>query len=77
MPSAYVMITCDFGSAKKVTTELQKIKGVEEVVMVNGIYDIIAKISGTNEEDLERTNMQMRNLDTVLNTMTLIVSRTY
>lgn len=77
MPTAFVMISCDLGSAEELVTELQKIKGVEEVAMVNGIYDIVAKISGINMEDLERTNMKMREIDTVLSTMTLIVSRSY
>ena len=77
MPTAFVMISCDLGSSEELVTELQKIKGVEEVAMVNGIYDIVAKISGINMEDLERTNMKMREIDTVLSTMTLIVSRSY
>jgi DNA-binding Lrp family transcriptional regulator len=77
MPTAFVMISCDLGSAEELVTGLQKIKGVEEVAMVNGIYDIVAKISGINMEDLERTNMKMREIDTVLSTMTLIVSRSY
>jgi DNA-binding Lrp family transcriptional regulator len=77
MPTAFVMISCDLGSSEELVTELQKIKGVEEVAMVNGIYDIVAKISGINMEDLERTNIKMREIDTVLSTMTLIVSRSY
>ncbi len=77
MLSAYVMTSCDLGSTEEVVTELQKIKGVEEVSMVNGIYDIVVKIRSANEEDLERTNMQIRDIDKVLSTMTLIVSKTY
>jgi hypothetical protein len=78
MPSAYVMITCDFGSAEEeVVKELHRIRGVEEVVLVNGIYDIVAKICGSTEEDLERTNMQIRDIDSILSTITLIVSKTY
>jgi len=77
MSSAFVMINCDLGSAEEVVADLQKIRGVKEVVLVNGIYDIVAKISGTTEKDLERTNMEMRGIDAVLSTMTLIVSRNY
>jgi DNA-binding Lrp family transcriptional regulator len=77
MPSAYVMINSEFGAIGKVVTDLKKIRGVEEVVLVNGIYDIVAKVTGTTDEKLERTNMEMRGLDGVLSTMTLIVSRNY
>jgi hypothetical protein len=77
MPSAYVMINSEFGVIGKLVTDLQKIRGVQGVELVNGIYDIVTKISGTTEQDLERTNMEMRSTDGVLSTMTLIISRNY
>jgi hypothetical protein len=77
MPSAYVMINSEFGVIGKLVTNLKKIRGVQEVELVNGIYDIVTKISGTTEQDLERTNMEMRSTEGVLSTMTLIISRNY
>ena len=77
MPSAYVMINSEFGVIGKLVTDLKKIRGVQEVELVNGIYDIVTKISGTTEQDLERTNMEMRGVDGVLSTMTLIISKNY
>ncbi len=74
---AYVMTSCDIGSTEEVVSELQKIKGVQEVSMVNGIYDIVVKTGSRNEKDLERTNMRIREIDKVLSTMTLIVSTSY
>jgi|RhiMetdeSRZDD1v2_1073273.scaffolds.fasta_scaffold5305800_1 DNA-binding Lrp family transcriptional regulator len=74
---AYVMTSCDIGSAEEVVSDLQKINGVQEVSMVNGIYDIVVKTSARNAKDLERTNMQIREIDKVLSTMTLIVSKSY
>ena len=71
------MTSCDIGSAEEVVSDLQKINGVQEVSMVNGIYDIVAKTSAINAKDLERTNMQIREIDKVLSTMTLIVSKSY
>jgi DNA-binding Lrp family transcriptional regulator len=73
----FVMMSCDLGSTEEVVSELLKIKGVEEVSIVNGIYDIVVKISAANEEDLERTNMRMRHVDKAVSTMTLIVSKSY
>jgi hypothetical protein len=77
MPSAYVMINSEFGVMGKLVMDLKKIRGVQEVELVNGIYDIVTKISGTTEQDLERTNMEMRSIEGVLSTMTLIISRNY
>jgi len=74
---AYVMTSCDIGSAEEVVSDLQKINGVQEVSMVNGIYDIVVKTSARNAKDLERTNMQIREINKVLSTMTLIVSMSY
>jgi len=71
------MTSCDIGSAEEVVSDLQKINGVQEVSMVNGIYDIVVKTSARNAKDLERTNMQIREIDKILSTMTLIVSKSY
>jgi len=71
------MINSEFGVIGKLVTDLKKIRGVQEVELVNGIYDIVTKISGTTEQDLERTNMEMRSIEGVLSTMTLIISRNY
>jgi hypothetical protein len=73
----FVMMSCDLGSTEEVVSELHKIRGVEEVSIVNGIYDIVVKISAANKEDLERTNMRMRHVDKAVSTMTLIVSKSY
>ena len=52
MPSAFVMISCNFGSAKDVTSQLHDIDGVEQVLIVSGIYDIIVRITVQNKDDL-------------------------
>jgi DNA-binding Lrp family transcriptional regulator len=54
IPSAFVMISCNFGSAKDVTSELHDIDGVEQVLIVSGIYDIIVRITVQNKDDLDR-----------------------
>ena len=76
MLSAFVMTSCDLGSTEEVVSELQKIKAVE-VWRVSGIYDLVAKVSSANKEDLQRTYMRIRAIDKVLSTMTLIVSKNY
>lgn len=73
MPSAFVLISSEFGSSKVVASELQKIDGIEHVWMVTGVYDIIAKINVQINEDLDRINSYVNALDEVQTTVTLIV----
>ncbi|HEX9320289.1 MAG TPA: Lrp/AsnC ligand binding domain-containing protein [Nitrososphaeraceae archaeon] len=73
MPSAFVLISSDFGSSEVVASELQKIEGIAKVWLVTGVYDIIAKINVQIKEDLDRINTRIKALDEVQTTMTLIV----
>ncbi len=73
MPSAFVLISSDFGSSEVVASELQKIEGIAKVWLVTGVYDIIAKINVQIKEDLDRINTRIKSLDEVQTTMTLIV----
>ena len=45
MPTAYVLINCDLGSEEEILLEIKKLPGVSEVSSINGVYDIIVKIS--------------------------------
>ena len=73
MPSAFVMISCNFGSAKDVTSELHDIDGVEQVLIVSGIYDIIVRITVQNKDDLDRLLLRVRRMDEIQSTLTLII----
>ena len=73
MPSAFVLISSDFGSSEVVASELQKIEGIAKVWLVTGVYDIIAKINVQIKEDFDRINTRIRALDEVQTIMTLIV----
>jgi DNA-binding Lrp family transcriptional regulator len=76
MVNAYVLICCDLVSAEKVVEDLKKVEGVQEVSPVSGVYDIVAKISGSTEEELKAIYMDIRKMKKVLTTITLIVSKT-
>ena len=56
--------------------ELEKINGVQEVSPVSGVYDIVARISASTEEELKSIYMDIRKMKKVLTTITLIVSKT-
>ncbi|MDW0143442.1 MAG: Lrp/AsnC family transcriptional regulator [Nitrososphaeraceae archaeon] len=76
MVHAYVLICCDLAASEKVVEELEKIHGVQEVSPVSGVYDIVARISATTEEELKSIYMDIRKMKKVLTTITLIVSKT-
>ncbi len=76
MVHAYVLICCDLASSDKVVEELGKIEGVEEVSPVSGVYDIVVKISASTEEQLKSIYVDVRKMNKVLTTITLIVSKT-
>jgi DNA-binding Lrp family transcriptional regulator len=76
MVNAYVLICCDLAASEKVVEELEKIDGVQEVSPVSGVYDIIARISASTEDELKSIYMEIRKMKKVLTTITLIVSKT-
>ena len=75
MPSAFVMISCNFGSTKDVTSELHDIDGVEQVLKVTGIYDVIVRITVQNKDDLDRLLLRVRRMDEIQSTLTLIITK--
>jgi DNA-binding Lrp family transcriptional regulator len=75
MPSAFVMISCNFGSTKEVASELHDIDGVEQVLIVTGIYDVIVRINVQNKEDLDRLLLHVRRMDEIQSTMTLVITQ--
>jgi DNA-binding Lrp family transcriptional regulator len=76
MVHAYVLICCDLAASEKVVEQLEKINGVKEVSPVSGVYDIVARISASTEEELKSIYMDIRKMKKVLTTITLIVSKT-
>jgi DNA-binding Lrp family transcriptional regulator len=74
MPTAYVLINYDIGTEEKFIDKLKNVPGVMEVNEVNGLYDIVAKISSRTIDNLKDTiTRQIRTIDTIRSTMTLIV----
>ena len=74
MPTAYVLINYQIGTEEKFIDKLKKVPGVMEVNEVNGVYDIVVKISSQTLDNLKDTmTRQIRTIDTIRSTMTLIV----
>ncbi len=75
MPRAFVMINVKVGTDKEVVTALKTFRWVDKVYEVYGVYDIVAEVTVNSMQDLKETvNSDMRKLDNVLATNTIIVT---
>jgi len=73
MPIAYVLLNCSLGSEEKVIEQLKQIESVKEVNGTFGTYDILAKVVSSNIEELRNhISNQIRNIDKVTGTLTLL-----
>ncbi len=73
MPTAFVLINYEFGAEKETIDKLKAVPGVIEASEVNGIYDIIIKITSANLGNLKDTiRRHIITIDTIRSTMTLI-----
>ncbi|MCL5068577.1 MAG: Lrp/AsnC family transcriptional regulator [Thaumarchaeota archaeon] len=76
MTVAFVLITCNIGYEKQLVVEIKMIEGVSEVHAVYGSYDIIAKIeAGTSDQIRKIVFSEIRKLDNVRSTLTLIANQ--
>ena len=74
MPLAFVLINTEIGSESEVLAALKKIDAVEEVYMVYGVHDVVAKVKADTLDKLKEVVIQnLRGLDKVRSTLTLIV----
>ncbi len=75
MPTAYVLIKVAAGAEAKVFEALTQIEGVEEVNVVYGEYDIIAKVNAQSMDDLRKIVIkQIRGIRGIVKTETAIVT---
>jgi DNA-binding Lrp family transcriptional regulator len=75
MPTAYILINYEIGTEDKILNRLKNLPGVVEVSEVNGIYDIIMKITSDNLDDIKETiTKHIRTIKIIRSTMTLIVA---
>lgn len=74
MPMAYVLITTEAGAVHSVLDALKNFKSVVETYMVYGVYDIVVTVKAETMEKLEEiVTWDMRSLDQVRSTLTMIV----
>lgn len=75
MASAYVLINTEIGGEEDVIAQLKDMPEVEEVSVVYGVYDIVAKITSETMDLLkENITTKVRHLNKVRSTMTMIAA---
>jgi DNA-binding Lrp family transcriptional regulator len=72
MVDMYVLVVCDLGRTEEIASELGKTNQVREVHLINGVYDIIVKMSGPSPKDLEHVYSKIRNVSGIKTTITLV-----
>jgi DNA-binding Lrp family transcriptional regulator len=74
VPSAYVLIVCDLGYEDQTVNDLNTIAGVD-ATRLTGAYDIIAKVNAESTESLGRIiGLDIKKLDRIQSTLSLIVT---
>ncbi len=73
MPTAYVMIGCDYGQEEQVLDELRTIDKVKEVHGTEGHYDIVAEIESMTTDEINNTvSEKIRHISGVRSTLILL-----
>jgi DNA-binding Lrp family transcriptional regulator len=71
---AFVFITTEPDSMKRVIKDLKQVNGITELYPANGVYDIVAKASGESLEHLREVVLKnIKKLDSINSTLTLLV----
>ena len=73
MPTAYVLINCEYGFEEEIMKELRELPEFVEVYQAYGSYDLIAKVSADTIDKLKETiTWHIRRTDKIKSTLTLI-----
>ncbi|MCH8022285.1 MAG: Lrp/AsnC ligand binding domain-containing protein [Thaumarchaeota archaeon] len=74
MTTAYVLIIAELGTEESLAADLKKIRNVDEVYIVYGVYDIVVKIVSDSLDKVKQTiTSQLRRSEKVRSTLTMIV----
>jgi len=75
MPQAFVLFNVSSGSEDQVLNDAKKIKGVTEVYISYGVYDLLLKIKADSMDEVkELVTHKLRTIDNVRSTLTLILT---
>ncbi len=71
---SYVLLVTEVGKEYEVVQELKRIKGVKEVKVVYGEFDVVSIIEGADLKALDEAVTKLRKIPSVIRTVTLISS---
>ena len=72
MQIAYILISCDPEDTEEIGLALRNIKEISEAKMVEGPYDIIAKLEANDSEKVkEIISTQLKKINKIKHTLTL------
>ena len=71
---AFVVINVKIGSEGEAFKKLKNMVGIKEVHVVYGAFDIVAHIEANSLEELKEQVANIRNMDSVRSTLTMIVA---
>ena len=75
MTSAFLLINSEFLFTEEVTEKLKEIPEIVDIYIVQGLYDIIAKVKLKTEEELkELVSERIRKVDKITGTVTVIIA---
>lgn len=73
MTTVFVLINCVFGKEAKIIENMTQMNSVTNVHGTSGAYDLIATIEDDNKDKIQKMiNQDIRNIDDVCSTLTLI-----
>ena len=75
MTSAFLLINSEFLFTEEVTEKLKEIPEIVDIYIVQGLYDVIAKVKSNTEEELkELVSERIRKVDKITGTVTGIIA---
>ena len=75
MTSAFLLINSEFLFTEEVMNKLKEIPEIVDIYIVQGLYDLIAKVKLNTEEELkELVSERIRKVDRITGTVTVIIA---
>jgi DNA-binding Lrp family transcriptional regulator len=76
MTSAFLLINCLIGFQNHIVNELRKLSEFIDIYRVDSMYDIIAKVNVSSEEELQDiTISKVRKIEGIKSTLTLVIAK--
>lgn len=76
METAFVLINTEMAYEEDVTRTLREIKEIKDVYVVYGVYDLVVRVEAETMQKLKDViSTEIRRLDNVRSTLTMIVTR--